>query len=163
MALMRSMRKGLLNAYAMDMNNLVYVIDVPTYFKLLSMPEFATWQALGMNGANVTGLLPGGSTDQVGTAARPIGYIDNIPVFVSAELSLANSNGKVSGTGSNNTLGRAVLYHKQRWFLGIKRDVDFEAASLPLLSDVQLMQVTARCTVTSFDSQSAFVLFNIGV
>ncbi len=131
--------------------------------KMIAMPEYSTWQALGADAANATGLLPGGSTDQVGDVARPIGYIDNVPVYVSAELSLTKNNGKVSATPANNVFGRALLYHKSRWFMGVKRDVDFEAATLPLLSDVQIMQVTVRCTTTSFDTQSAAVLFDIGV
>jgi hypothetical protein len=130
---------------------------------MIAMPEYSSWQAVGAQGSNVSGLLPDGTPDQVGDVARPVGYIDQIPVFVSAEMSLANSNGKISGTPANNTLGRVVLYHKQRWFLGYRREIDFEAATLPLLSDAQIMQVTARCGIVSFDTASAVAMYNIAV
>jgi hypothetical protein len=157
----RAMRKLLSKHYAVDLANLVYVMGYETYMKALNMPEFETWQNLGVPGSNVTGLLPGGSPDTVADAPKMVGVIDGVPVFVSAEIGLAKSDGNISNTGSNNTLGTVTLHHKTRWFLGYRRNIQIDVVPLGYFSDTYQLWATVRFALVSFDTQAAAVGYNI--
>ncbi len=163
MTLFRSLRRKLANQYAADLPNLVYVMGFETYMKCLDLPEFSTWQQLGVPGSAVTGMLPGGSPDQVGEAPRMVGVIDGIPVFVSAQLALAESTGKVDAdTAGDNTLGQVTLHHKTRWALGYRRNVSIDVMQFGALSDTYQLWGMVRFGVTNFgDTQSAAVGVNI--
>lgn len=175
LAQFRASRKLLLKSYAADLKNLVWVVGWETYMKMLPMPEFATWQNLGMAGSNVTGLLPNGTANQVGMATdgsspiAPVGFIDGIPVYVSAQIGLSQSGnisahgGELSTTGSNNVNGSAVLFHRSRWYLGYRRQISLDVFPQTIFSDTYQVFATVRCTIQSFDTQSAALLYNIAV
>lgn len=163
LALFRKLRFTLGKQYAVDLANLVMVVDPSTYAKMLNMPEFLTWQNMGMAGSNVTGLLPNGSGDTVADKPMPVGFIDGMPVYVSAQIGLANTSGKISTTGSNNTTGTAVLFHRTRWYVGYRRDIQLDVYNLPYFSDTQQMIAYVRLGLTNFDTGSAAVLYDINV
>ncbi len=158
---LRAMRKLLSKHYAVDLPNLYYVMGFETYMKALNMPEFETWQNLGVPGSNVTGLLPGGSADTVADTPKMVGVIDGIPVYVSAQIGLANNGGNISATPANNTLGTVTLHHKTRWFLGYRRNIQLDVVPLGYFSDTYQLWATVRFGLVSFDTTSAVVGYNI--
>jgi hypothetical protein len=165
MALFRNLRKVLAKQYAVDIQNLVYIVGFEVYMKMLSLPEFSTYLNLGMPGSNVTGLLPNGSADQVGsdTSAMPVGLIDGIPVYVSAQFGLTNAAGKISGTPANNTFGQVVLFHRTRWYMGYKRQINVDLLPTGMFSDTYQLWGTVRFALTNFDNQCAAVGYDIAV
>ncbi len=167
LSLFRSMRFTLGSQYALDLPNLAYVIDYKTYYKMLSMPEFLTYQNLGAMGSNVTGLLPMGSPDQLGDVAQSVGMIDGIKVYVSAQIGLSQAGavgsggGEISGTPANNVNGTALLIDKSRWFVGFRRGVEVQSFGLPYFSDTVQMVAMARLALASFDTTCAAVGYDI--
>lgn len=161
--LMRSMRKSLAKQYAVDLPNLAFVMSFEAYMKALNMPEFENWNQLGAAGSNVTGLLPGGSSDTVAETPRPVGFVDGIPVFVSAQIALANTAGMISATPANNTTGTITLHHKSRWVIGYRRNITLEIVPLGYFSDTYQLWATVRYAIVPFDTQSAVVGYNIAV
>ena len=158
LSLMRAMRGKLYREYVTDIGNLVYLVPPEVYMKLLGVPEFANWINLGMPGSNVTGLLPYGDPNQSGDVARPVGIIDGIPVYVSAQINLAKVDGNISNTGSNNIYGAAILYHRTRWWLGFRRNITINLLTPDvsgIFSDTMQLWSTARFDVKNFDTQSA--------
>jgi hypothetical protein len=163
LAQFRNLRKLLSRHYAADIANLVYVIGWEVYLRALAMPEFSTYFQAGVPASNVTGLLPHGDPNQVSDVARPIGVIDGIPVYVSAQIGLAQANGKISGTPANNTLGTVSLFHRTRWALGYRRPINVEVVSTALFSDTFQILGTVRFALQSFDTTSAAVGYDIAV
>lgn len=161
LALIRQLQFSLAPQYAVDIGNLVGIIDPATYAKMLGMPEFATWQNVGTSASNILGTLPGGVANTVDQAAYPVGVINGIRFYVSAQLGKSQSTGKISATPANNTLGSIVIYHMSRWKLGYRRQVQVDTFSSPFLSDTIQLMVSARIGLASFDTTSAAVGYNI--
>lgn len=158
LALFRAMRGKLNREYMADIGNLVYIVPPEVYMVMLNMPEFSNWINLGMPGANATGLLPYGSPEQTGDVARPVGQIDGIPVYLSAQIGLAKVDGNISGTGSNNIYGSSILYHRSRWWMGNRRNITINLLTPDvsgIFSDTMQLWSTARFDVKNFDTQSA--------
>lgn len=160
----RDLRGKLYKEEAADIANLAYVISWEVHMKCLGIPEFSFLNS-GSPGSVMTGLLPNGSPDQVGDSARPIGYVDGIPVYVSAQINLAFTDGKISVTGGNNTTGTITLHHRTRWMLGYRRAINIEVMRMPGLSDTNILFGTVRCGLKSFTghNQAAAVAVNIAV
>jgi hypothetical protein len=166
--LFRNMRKTMNRAYQFDLGNLVYVVNPETAHKMYSMAEEGEWLMLGTSGSNVTGLLPGGMEGQVGDdPAKPIGIIDGVPVYVSAQINQAQAGnisahgGEISTTGSNNTTGTAVLFHRTRLILGYRRRPAVETLATQIFSDTYQMWATTRFGLSFFDTTSAVTGYNI--
>lgn len=165
-SLMRNTRKLLSKQYGIDLANLLYIVNWETYLKMLNMPEYATWQHLGMAGSAVTGLLPNGSSSQVGQTssgpgASPVGVIDGIPVYVSAQLAQSESTGKQIASPSATLFGSAILFHRSRWLLGYRRAISMDMFPQTIFSDTYQIWATVRCTIKSFDTTSAAILYDI--
>lgn len=159
--LFRSTRFLLANQYAVDIPNLVAIVDVQTYQRMLNIPEFSTYMNSGVAPSAVTGLLPNGMANQVAQQAYPVGQIDGVNIYVSAEMPLANTSGDVSATPSNNTTGTLVIYHRTRWKLGYRRQVQLETYSSPFLGDTIQIMASARIGLNSFENASVGVLYDI--
>src|SRR5689334_13809375 len=114
------------------------VVDDQVYSKLLNLPEFATMDKAGAAATNLTG---------------QVGVVDGVPVFASAELGLARSDGKISATSGNNTFGSAIIVARPNWLVGYRRQVQ---AAVEYLSyaDAYHLTLTARLTLASFDGAS---------
>lgn len=163
LAQFRNLRKTLNKHYAADIPNLVYVVGFEVYMKMLGMPEFSAFQNSGVLPTALTGLLPSGDPNQVSDTARPVGLIDGIPVYISAQINLAQSNGKISNTPSNNTLGSAVLFHRSRLIIGYRRAINTELLSTAVFSDTYQIWGTVRFALQYFDTTSAAVGYDIAV
>lgn len=147
LAYIRATRAKLLSAYAARPQDLVIFCDFPTYMKLLSLPELLTVDKYGTNATVITG---------------EVGKIDNIPVLVSNEMSLASSNGKVSSTGGNNTRGRLVIASKPQFYGGYRRKISVVTEYLSYYDSYQ-MTATVRPAFINRDVYCASILYNIAV
>ena len=89
-----------------------------------------------------------------------IGFVDGIPVFVSAEMPLAGAAGKV-GSGTNNK-GQALCVYRPGWFVGYRRKIAVGVEYLPYYDSYQLT-ATVRLAFVRFNTEVASCLYNITV
>lgn len=156
LTLLRSTRALLGNAEGYNPENLAWIMDYPTYMKLLNDDAIITVDKYGAAATVVTGEL---------------GRIDGIRVFVSAQMALADSDGKITQAGNSVNRGRAILVHYPTWLFGYRRRI---AQSLDYLAyyDTWILTLTMRNhfvprtasngTLQSTDDSTA-ILYNIGV
>ena len=145
LAKMRQTRFKMAGKYAARPSDLAWLVDSGAYAALLNISEFLT-----MDKASPL------ATAQTGQ----IGYVDGIPVFVSAEMSLTEADGKVGG--GTNSKGQAVCVYRPGWYVGYRRKI---AVSVDYLSYYDSYQLTAtvRLAFVRFDNEVASCLYNITV
>ena len=145
LAKMRETRFKMAGKYAARPSDLAWIVDSGAYAALLNISEFLTMDKAGPLATAQTG---------------QIGYVDGIPVFVSAEMSLTEADGKV-GSGTNSK-GQAVCVYRPGWYVGYRRKI---AVSVDYLSYYDSYQLTAtvRLAFVRFDNEVASCLYNISV
>lgn len=145
LAKMRESRFAMAGKYAARPSDLAWVVDSGTYAALLNINEFLTMDKAGPLATAQTG---------------QIGFVDGIPVYVSAEMPLTEADGKVGG--GTNDRGQAVCVYRPGWYVGYRRKI---AVSVDYLSyyDSYQLTATARLAFVRFDSDAASCLYNIAV
>ncbi len=145
LAKLREARFKMPGKYAARPSDLAWLVDSGAYSALLSMSEFLTVDKAGPLATAQTG---------------QIGFVDGIPVFVSAEMPLTQTDGKVGGGA--NTKGQAVCVYRPGWYVGYRRKI---AVSVDYLSYYDSYQLTAtvRLAFVHFDDDVASCLYNITV
>ena len=143
LAKMRQTRFKMSGKYAARPSDLAWIVDSGTYAALLNISEFLTMDKAGPLATAQTG---------------QIGFVDGIPVFVSAEMSLTEADGKVGGGA--NSKGQAVCVYRPGWYVGYRRKI---AVSVDYLSYYDSYQLTAtvRLAFVRFDNEVASCLYNI--
>lgn len=150
LALMRSIRFKMPIYYAQQPDNLAYIVDGQTYAALLNLEQFLTVDKAGDRATIIRGTL---------------GFIDNIPVLVSAEMGLAAANGKISSTPASNTKGRAVCAYMPAWRPGFRRRVRVNAEYISA-TDSHVLTASLRMALVTKGTAaapSAAVGYNITV
>jgi HK97 family phage major capsid protein len=125
-------------------SELAWIVDSNTYAALLALPEFLTMDKAGSLATAQTG---------------QIGFIDGIPVFVSAEMSLTDANGMVSAAGGG-TKGGALCVWRGGWYVGYRRKIAVSVDYLPYVDSYQLT-ATVRLAFARCDNTPASLLYNI--
>lgn len=74
----------------------------------LSVEQFRTMDKLGPNATLLTGML---------------GAIEGIPVIVSEQMKLADTDGKVTDAGNVSDTGRLALINRTQWAQGFRREL----------------------------------------
>lgn len=157
LAHIRTIRSYLGNAQGYNPANLAIITDFPTYMKLLSANEVMTVDKYGAQATVMTGEL---------------GKIDGIPVFVSNEMALADSDGKITDGGNVANRGRLLMFYRPDWFVGFRRRVTQHVTFLPYADAWELvMTVRHALTARSYSAagaqqstdDSVALLYNIGV
>lgn len=145
LAKLREARFKMPGKYAARPSDLAWLVDSGAYSALLGMSEFLT--------VDKAGPLATAQTGQVG-------FVDGIPVFVSAEMPLTQADGKVAS--GSNTKGQAVCVYRPGWYVGYRRKI---AVSVDYLSYYDSYQLTAtvRLAFVRFDDEVASCLYNIAV
>ena len=145
LAKLREARFKMPGKYAARPTDLAWLVDSGTYSALLGLSEFLTVDKAGPLATAQTG---------------QIGFVDGIPVFVSAEMPLTQADGKVAT--SSNTKGQAVCVYRPGWYVGYRRKI---AVSVDYLSYYDSYQLTAtvRLAFVRFDKNVASCLYNITV
>ena len=145
LAKLRQTRFKMPARYAARPSDLAWLVDGGTYAALLGISEFLTMDKAGALATAQTG---------------QIGFIDGIPVFVSAEMALTDATGKV-GRGPNNK-GQALCVYRPGWFVGYRRKIAVSVDYLPYYDSYQLT-ATVRLAFVRFDKEVASCLYNITV
>ncbi|MCY3778915.1 MAG: phage major capsid protein, partial [Chloroflexi bacterium] len=142
---LRETRFKMSGKYAARPSDLAWLVDSGAYSALLGLSEFLTVDKAGPLATAQTG---------------QIGFIDGIPVFVSAEMPLTEADGKVGG--GTNSKGQAVCVYRPGWYVGYRRKI---AVSVDYLSyyDSYQLTATARLAFVRFDDEVASCLYNITV
>lgn len=146
LAKMRTTRFLMPARYAARPSDLAWVVDGGTYAKLLGLDEFLTMDKAGAMATAQTG---------------QIGFVDGIPVFVSAELPLTNAAGKIDTSGGEDR-GMALCVYRPGSFVGYRRRIAVNVDYIPYYDSYQLT-ATVRVGFANFDNTVASALYNIAL
>ena len=92
-------------------SELAYIMDVNTYVRSLSVANFRTLNKLGPEATLLRGQL---------------GAVEGIPVIVSEQMALADTDGKVTDAGNVTDTGRLLITNRTQWRLGFRRELMIE-------------------------------------
>ena len=102
----------LMKVYGVRPSQLAYVMDINTYIKALTVANFRTMDKLGPHATLLTGQL---------------GAVEGIPVIVSEQMKMADTDGKVTDTGNVTNTGRILLVNRTMWRTGFARPLTIES------------------------------------
>lgn len=108
-----------------DPMDLVYAFDPETADRIATLDELTNWKI--QQGRQLLA-LPG-----------QVGEIVGHPVIGSIAISKGEADGKVSTTGSNNTLGRGAIFNKRAFVAGWRRRVKVMMEQLPATDQVRMV------------------------
>ena len=97
-------------------SEVVYVTDVNTFIRALSVSNFRTLDKFGSQATVLTGQL---------------GAVEGIPVIVSEQMKLADTDGKVTDSGNGTDTGRLLIFNRGQWRGGFKRELTIETVRDP--------------------------------
>ena len=97
-----------LGKYGTRPSESVWLMDVNTFIRSQGISNFRTMDKLGPNATILTGQL---------------GAISGIPVVVSEQVRLADTDGKVTSAGNSAEPGTVIIFNKGQWFQGFRRDM----------------------------------------
>ncbi len=100
-----------LGRYGVRPSELAYVMDVNSYIRSLSVSNFRTLNKLGPNATLLRGQL---------------GAVEGIPVIVSEQMKLADTDGKVTDGGNGTNTGRLLIVNRSQWRVGFRRELAIE-------------------------------------
>ncbi len=103
--------RGKLGKYGVRPSELAYLMDVNTYIRALSVANFRTLDKLGPNATVLRGQL---------------GAVEGIPVIVSEQMKLADTDGKVTDAGNGANTGRLLIVNRSQWRVGFRRELAIE-------------------------------------
>ena len=103
--------RGQLGKYGVRPSELAYICDVNTFIKSLMVDSFRTLDKFGPQATVLTGQL---------------GAVEGIPVIVSEQMKLADSDGKVTDDGNTTNTGRLLIVNRSQWRVGFKRELNIE-------------------------------------
>ncbi len=103
--------RRMLGKYGVRPSELAFITDVGTYIAMQAVESFQTLDKLGPRATLLTGQL---------------GAVEGVPVIVSEQLRLADSDGKVSADGNVADTGRLLLVNRTQWRKGFKRELLIE-------------------------------------
>ncbi|MEM9954540.1 MAG: phage major capsid protein [Chloroflexota bacterium] len=146
LAKLREARFAMQTKYSARPSDLAWIVDGGTYAALLGLEEFLTMDKAGSLATAQTG---------------QIGFLDGIPVFISAEMPLTMSDGKINTSTGTNDRGTAVCVYRPGWFIGYRRRIAVNVDYIPYYDSYQ-MTATVRLAFVNFNSDVASVLYNIG-
>lgn len=103
---------GRLGKYGAMTDRLVMVTNAKTYvLSMMGLTNVVTVDKFGPQATVLTGQLAS---------------YGGIPVIASESMPLAEDDGKVSTTGSNNDEGQIAIFHRDMWKVGFKRELLIE-------------------------------------
>ena len=100
-----------LGKYGVRPSDLAFITDINTYIKSLSVSNFRTLDKLGPNATLLTGQL---------------GAVEGVPLLVSEQMKLADTDGKVTDAGNATTTGRLLIVNRTQWRVGFRRELAIE-------------------------------------
>ena len=100
-----------LGKYGVRPSQLAWMMDVNTFIRAQSVSQFRTMDKLGPNATLLTGML---------------GAIEGIPVIVSEQMKLADTDGKVTDAGNATNTGRLLIFNRTQWAQGFRRELTID-------------------------------------
>jgi len=107
--------RRLTKKYGVRPSENVYITDISTFLKALTVTNFRTLDKFGPQATVLTGQL---------------GAVEGIPLIVSEQMLLAAADGKVTD-GTAGTVGRLLLVNRTQWRIGFKRQLTIETVRDP--------------------------------
>lgn len=147
LAKMRETRFAMQTKYSARPSDLAWLVDGGTYAQLLGLSEFLTMDKAGALATAQTG---------------QIGFIDGIPVFITAEMPLTMSDGKVNTSSGTNDRGTALCVYRPGWFVGYRRKIAVNVDYIPYYDSYQ-MTATVRLAFVNFNNDVSSALYNISL
>lgn len=147
LAKMRETRFAMQTKYSARPSDLAWLVDGGTYAQLLGLSEFLTMDKAGALATAQTG---------------QIGFIDGIPVFITAEMPLTMSDGKVNTASGTNDRGTALCVYRPGWFVGYRRKIAVNVDYIPYYDSYQ-MTATVRLAFVNFNTDVSSALYNISL
>lgn len=141
-----------LGKYGARPSQLAWVMDVNTFIRAQSVSQFRTMDKLGPNATLLTGML---------------GAVEGIPVIVSEQMPLADSDGKVTDGAPSNTKGRLLLVNRTQWAQGFRRqlmiDVDRDTQKRQTVVTVSFRHALAERSGTRSSATHTALQYNINL
>lgn len=134
--------------YSKDASKIMFVMDYLTQISLAQSVELLTADVAGESRATLI-------------AGPMLPKIWNIDIFISGQMALANSAGKVNADVAG-TLGRIMLVRPDRWKLAWKRQIEFDMEK-DIFSDVWGTVMRLRMGIGRFDDDGSATLYNLKV
>ncbi len=103
--------RRMLGRYGVRPSELAFITDVGTYIAMQAVESFQTLDKLGPRATLLTGQL---------------GAVEGVPVIVSEQLRLADSDGRLTSDGNVADTGRLLLVNRTQWRKGFKRELLIE-------------------------------------
>jgi len=100
-----------LDKYGVRPSEMAIVMDLNTYIRAQSLSEFRTLDKFGPQATIMTGQL---------------GAVEGIPVIVSEQMLLADTDGKVSSGGNGTDTGRFIIVNRTQYWVGTRRELLIE-------------------------------------
>jgi hypothetical protein len=135
-------------------SDLVFIADRSTANKVAQLDEVITVDKYGPQATVNTG---------------EVALIGRNPLIVSSAMGLTESDGKISTTAGNNTLGQVVAFNRNGFTIGIRRALKVEVERIPATDQTRIVYSMrwgfGRFTPTGAASgiEAAAVLYNITV
>ena len=105
-----------LGKYGVRPSEVVYICDINTYIRSLSIGNFRTLDKFGPQATVLTGQL---------------GAVEGVPVIVSEQMRPADADGKVTDSGNGASTGRLLVLNRSQWLVGFKRELAIETVRDP--------------------------------
>jgi hypothetical protein len=137
---------GTNGVYANDPNRIMWIVDNLTHIASLKIPSVKTRDVY---------IAP---TLEAGSLAR----LWNVRLFISGQMALANSSGKISATAANNTRGRILLVRPDQWWLAWKRQMSTEVVRYPVADATQIVTFM-RLGLQYRDTDASATSYNVNV
>jgi len=139
--------KLLATAMRTRFENLVFIIDPDTHSASLALSEVATDDVRRTNATISSGVLVN---------------VFGVDVYQSGQMGLANTAGKISATGANNTKGRILCVYAPHWALGWKRQVTIETQR-DVLAQANILVGSMRLGFQYRGTDAAALSYNLTV
>lgn len=134
--------------YGTDVGRLIMFADPKTYLvSLMGLTNVVTWDKFGPQATTLTGQL---------------GAWSGIPIVPTSAISLAEDDGKLSTTGSNNDEGTVLIAHRDFWKVGYKRKLmmevyrDIQKRSIVMVASFRIAIGTRGTRSTNTHTAGAF-------
>lgn len=97
-----------MDKYGVRPSELAWITDLNTYIRAQSVDNFQTLDKMGPRATQLTGQL---------------GAVEGIPVIVSEQMLLADTDGKVTYAGNGSDTGRLLCVNRNQYWTGSKREL----------------------------------------
>lgn len=102
--------------YAVRPSDAVYIVDINTWIRSQFVSNLRTLDKFGPQATLLTGQL---------------GAVEGIPVIVSEQMKLADTDGKITDGGNGTDTGRLLLTNRAQWRVGFRREMSIETVRDP--------------------------------